>query len=1191
MNVREGPDGASDPVTDIAKNDIVSVMSEDGDWFRISLRGRENVWIKNKNSKKILVEKIDAAVGGPIWEKQEIIARGEADPDGEKLKAAEQEKARMAEEAFAMKQEAKAKAEEDAKWAPTENFVVSVQEPLPGGVFWVSVSLAAIKVRKLPDPDADMVLTEGGVVGEVQNGDFFYVLEAQEHWCRIQNLWCGGNAWIMHTNQKGKVIGKVAKDPVAAKAAWTQAMVLLANGGVDPAIAAAKKAEESKMKADAEAVAAAKEARKLKSQANKAAKEASMQNFKHKVQPPLPDGAFWMISAASGVKVRDEPDANAEVVGEVDKGEFCYVLVQEGDWCSVQNIWDGKPEAWFMVVNQKTRKMLAEVAKDPADARTKWTAKYETLVSGVVIQPEDVFDKGIGGLSEPPPPPPKPAAPPPSAAAPVAPPLKTAGPRPPTPPPADPNDRVVQEPSAGGAFWLALAPIKVRTEANASGDEIGSLSKGDFVHVLSQDGDWCKVQNVWDPSVTSYTRSKVDAWLMFQNKKGKQMAEPSTDADAVSKWRKLQEDIINPPKLEEEPVGGGSAGSGEPSPAAAVAPPPEAAKPPPPAAKPPLAAAAPPPAATAAPPPAQEAEGGPKTVQPRAPGGVFWTALAAIKVRTESNPGGDEIGSVKKGETLNVVKTDGDWCLVQNIWDNKPEAWFMFQNKKGKQMGEPSTDAADAQAKFTRMQEELINPPAAPVEEGGSFGKKAEKSDEELELLKMLKGFSAEPDAAAPPAAAASMPAAALAAPAAMAAAAATPTAAAAGPSAFPPAAAAGPPRVVQPPMPGGTWWIASAVMKVRAAAAPDGDDVGTLKKGDSLNVLKTEGDWHQIQNYWGDQPEAWVMFQAKGKPKAELAADAAAAATAFIKRQESDIAAAAAQYAAEAEMAAASKGGGMGGSGGGGMGGGVGGGAPPPPPPPARKLQQPLPGGTWWTSNGVVKVLSKADKKGDPVGVLKKGNAYNVLKTDGDWQQIQNYWDEVHEGWIEFQVKGKPKCELAADPTAAAAAFTKRQEDDIAAVQAQYEAETAAAAEAGGGSGGGPKTAAEEEAELLAMLKGGGGGGGGSGAAAGSLEERLDDSDVKIRSGAFEELAKLFEAEPDGASAVFASKLALMPEVAKEKNAAAFVGAIKPCSIFMERAHGAGSIAVPVAEAMIKNGFKNGKVTRETFPCLAISP
>ena len=80
MNVRESPDGASDPVTDITKNDVINVMAEEGDWFRISLRGRDDVWIKNKNSKKTLVEKLDPAVGGPIWEKQEIIARGEADP-------------------------------------------------------------------------------------------------------------------------------------------------------------------------------------------------------------------------------------------------------------------------------------------------------------------------------------------------------------------------------------------------------------------------------------------------------------------------------------------------------------------------------------------------------------------------------------------------------------------------------------------------------------------------------------------------------------------------------------------------------------------------------------------------------------------------------------------------------------------------------------------------------------------------------------------------------------------------------------------------------------------------------------------------------------------------------------------------------------------------------------------------------
>jgi len=1358
MNVREGPDGGADPVTDISKNDIINVMSEEGDWFRISLNGREDVWIKNKNTKKILVEKVDAAVGGPIWAKQEIIARGEADPDDEKHKAEEQEKARKAEEAHALKQAAKAKAEEDAKWAPTETFVLAVQEPLPGGTFWVS--LAAIKVRKEPDPDAEMVVTEGGVVGEVQNGEFFYVLEAQEHWCRIQNVWCAGNAWVMHKNQKGKVIGKVAQDPVAAKAAWTQSMVLLVNGGVDPAVVAAKKAEESKLKAEAEAVAAAIEEQKLKSQARKAAKEAAMLNFKHQVQPPSPGGAFWVITAASGVKMRDEPDANAEIVGDLAKGEFCCVLAQEGDWCSIQNQWDGKPEAWFMVVNQKTRKPLAEIAKDAAEAQTKWTAKYEALVNGVVVQAEDNLDKGIGGLSEPPPKPAAPPPPPPPAPAKPEPkPPPNASP-PELPPPEDPSNRVVQDPAPGGAFWAVLAPIKIRLESNPGGDEIGSLKKGDFVYVLSQEGDWCKAQNIWDPSVTAYTKSTVEAWFMYQNKKGKQMAEPTRDADAaLVKWQKLQADLINPPKLDEEPVGGGSASSsgGGPPPSDTPGATPPPAPPPPAAAEapsqpkepaasnappPPPAAAAPPPeakpaAATTSAPTPEGAEGGPKTVQPQTPGGTFYTALSAIKIRTESNPGGDEIGSLKKGDTLNVLKTDGDWCLVQNIWGNQPEAWFMLRNKKGKEMAEQSKDSADAQAKFTRLQEDLINPPA-PVEEGGGFGAKAEKSDQELELLKMLKGFSPEGDANAPPGVAAAAPtdaaappaAPAPAAPAAPAAAAAPPAAApapAGDPSSAPPPAA--PPREVKAPTPGGTWWTAIAVMKVRSTASPDGDDVGTVKKGDAINVFKTDGDWHQIQNYWGDQPEAWVMFQdkkgkqkaevatdtaaaeaqfkkrqeddikaaekaaaaemptgggggigggmgggmggmdggmgggmgggapppppppprtlqqpspggtwwtalgvmkvkdkagldgndvgvlkkndamnvlktegdwhqiqnywgdqpeawvmfqdKKGKQKAEAAADTAAAAAAFIKRQETDIAAAAAQAAAEAEMAAASQGGGMGG-GGGGMGGA---GAPPPPPPPTRTVQQPVPGGTWWTALGVVKVLSKADKKGDSVGVLKKGNAINVLKTEGDWHQIQNYWGDQPEAWIEFQVKGKPKCEAAADPAAAAAAFIKRQEDDIAALVAQYEAEAAAAAEAAGGGagggGGGAKTAAEEEAELLALLKGGGDPGGGPAAAPGSLEERLDDSDVKVRSAAYEELIKLFEAEQDGASEVFSSKLALMPEVAKEKNAAAFVGAIKPCSIFMERANGAGTIAVPVAEAMIKSGFKNGKVLK----------
>ena len=74
-------------------------------------------------------------------------------------------------------------------------------------------------------------------------------------------------------------------------------------------------------------------------------------------------------------------------------------------------------------------------------------------------------------------------------------------------------------------------------------------------------------------------------------------------------------------------------------------------------------------------------------------------------------------------------------------------------------------------------------------------------------------------------------------------------------------------------------------------------------------------------------------------------------------------------------------------------------------------------------------------------------------------------------------------------------------------------------------------------EAELLAMLKGAGSappsGGGGSAAAtpAGSMEERLDDSDFKVRKAAYEELTKTLgeTADPnDQVSSFFAPSLYL---------------------------------------------------------------
>jgi len=139
----------------------------------------------------------------------------------------------------------------------------------------------------------------------------------------------------------------------------------------------------------------------------------------------------------------------------------------------------------------------------------------------------------------------------------------------------------------------------------------------------------------------------------------------------------------------------------------------------------------------------------------------------------------------------------------------------------------------------------------------------------------------------------------------------------------------------------------------------------------------------------------------------------------------------------------------------------------PPSSSPPTRTVQQPLPGGTWWTALGVVKVWSKADKKSDLVGELKKGHVFNVLNTDGDWQQIQNYWDDVHEGWVEARVNGKSKCEAAGDPATAASKFMKQQEKEIASrvTENGNGAKGAAAATAVRAKSGGAAAAAASEA------------------------------------------------------------------------------------------------------------------------------
>ena len=57
-------------------------------------------------------------------------------------------------------------------------------------------------------------------------------------------------------------------------------------------------------------------------------------------------------------------------------------------------------------------------------------------------------------------------------------------------------------------LWATLAAGRVRNGPSSGGDVLGEVSKGDFVKVLVQEGDWIKLENCWEDA--------GDAWLMMQ---------------------------------------------------------------------------------------------------------------------------------------------------------------------------------------------------------------------------------------------------------------------------------------------------------------------------------------------------------------------------------------------------------------------------------------------------------------------------------------------------------------------------------------------------------------------------------------------------------------------------------------------------------------------------------------------------
>jgi uncharacterized protein YgiM (DUF1202 family) len=86
MNVRDKPDGAADQISDLSKGDVIKVLETDGEWYRISLRGRDDLWIKYRTKVKLLVDELDPSVGNEKWMEQEAGGFSLAPDEEEKKK-------------------------------------------------------------------------------------------------------------------------------------------------------------------------------------------------------------------------------------------------------------------------------------------------------------------------------------------------------------------------------------------------------------------------------------------------------------------------------------------------------------------------------------------------------------------------------------------------------------------------------------------------------------------------------------------------------------------------------------------------------------------------------------------------------------------------------------------------------------------------------------------------------------------------------------------------------------------------------------------------------------------------------------------------------------------------------------------------------------------------------------------------
>ena len=185
MNVRVAPDGSSDAISDVPKGQVIKVLESNGDWCRISLRGRDDVWLKSRTKVKSLLDAIDPSTGAEKWEKQQGSGPGLANDESEKEKQDKEKK--VADEKAAAEAKSQAAATPAAATpaaAATAAAAPAASVAVAGEFYTTKVSS---RVRTSPNPDAD-------VIADLGRSMVCKVVEEQGDWVRIERPDAQGNA-------------------------------------------------------------------------------------------------------------------------------------------------------------------------------------------------------------------------------------------------------------------------------------------------------------------------------------------------------------------------------------------------------------------------------------------------------------------------------------------------------------------------------------------------------------------------------------------------------------------------------------------------------------------------------------------------------------------------------------------------------------------------------------------------------------------------------------------------------------------------------------------------------------------------------------------------------------------------------------------------------------------------------------